>query len=309
MTWGLRWLCHSINKGSEVKAMSIFRDLKEADGLTDRETDIRNYLLDHPENVLHMSSRQLGEATYTSAPTVTRLCKKFGCDGWPDFKLRFVSELKDNQGQEEQKTVELSEQENLVTLLQKVSETYDQALDATRKELSLTQLLRIKKLLQNHPYIDFYAYDTNIFLASCARSQLIHTGKVVSVYSESDVQVLSTLLDRPGHLAVLISHSGENSRLIELAHLLQRKRRKIIVLTAYKSSTLAQLADELLLAAAPWGLEKMAWPMFATSVKYLLDLMFAISFSSEYADNVARNEHYDSIGAEHFWGLRESDNF
>lgn len=126
---------------------------------------------------------------------------------------------------------------------------------------------------------------------------------------EADVQVVSTLLDRTGHLAILISHSGENSRLIELARLLRRKRRKIIVLTPSKTSTLAQLADEFLLAAAPWGLEKMAWPMFATSVKYLLDLIFAITFSSEYANNVARNEHYDAIGAEHFWGLLESDNF
>ena len=90
--------------------MSIFRDLKEADGLTDREADIRNYLLDHPENVLHLSSRQLGEATYTSAPTVTRFCKKFGYAGWSDFKLRFISELKDDRDKEDQETVELSEQ-------------------------------------------------------------------------------------------------------------------------------------------------------------------------------------------------------
>lgn len=289
--------------------MSIFRDLKEAGGLTDRETDIRSYLLDHPENVLYMSSRQLGEVTYTSAPTVTRFCRKLGCDGWSDFKLRFASELKDTHDREEQETIELSEHENLVTLLQKVSEIYDQALDTTRKELSLTQLLRVKKLLQEHPYIDFYAYDTNVFLASYARSQLIHAGKIVSVYSESNVQVVSTLLDRSGHLAILISHSGENSRLIELARLMRRKRRKIIVLTPSKTSTLAQLANEFLMAAAPWGLEKMAWPMFATSVKYLLDLLFAIAFSGEYANNVARNKHYETVGAEHFWALLGSDNF
>lgn len=287
--------------------MSLIKDMKEAASLTDREESIRDYFLNHPENITSMSCRQLGEATYTSAPTVTRFCKKFGCDGWPDFKLQFLSELNDGQSEDRQENVVLSEQENLVTLLQKVRDVHDQALDTTRKALSLTQLLRIKKLLLEHPYIDFYAYDTNIHLASYASGQLIHAGKIAAVYSEVNLQVVSTLLDYPGHLAILISHSGENSRLIELARLLRRNGRKTIVLTPKKTSTLAQIADEFLLASAPWKLERLSRPMFSASVKYLLDLMFVITFTSQYATNLARNDRYDTIGAAYFWGLTKPE--
>ena len=52
-----------------------------------------------------------------------------------DFKLQFVSELKSNQNEQGKETIELSEQENLVTLLQKLSGIYDQTLDTTKKPL------------------------------------------------------------------------------------------------------------------------------------------------------------------------------
>lgn len=289
--------------------MSLLRELKEAQTLTEREVDLRNYLLDQPEQVQRMSCRQLGAATYTSAATVTRFCKKFGCDGWPDFKLRFVSELKSGFGREEG-AVRLSERENMVTLLQKTSDIYAQALEDTKKALSLSQLLRIKKLLLEHAYIDFYAYDTNLHLARYASSQFFHAGKIAATYSEMDVQVLNTLTAPEGHLAILISHTGENSRLIELARLLRRGKTKLIVITTGKETTLAKMADEFLYAPRPTVIDepetaKFGVPTFFTATKYLLDLMFAIVFTSKYADNLSLNQRYDTIGADGFWALNK----
>lgn len=126
--------------------------------------------------------------------------------------------MKSGQSLGENESVQLSEQENMVTLLQKVSEVQDQALEATRKALSLSQLLRIQNLQLKHPYIDFYAYDTNLHLARYASSLFFHAGKISATYSETNIQVLSTLFAQPGHLAILISHTGENTRLIELGN-------------------------------------------------------------------------------------------
>ena len=151
--------------------MSLISDLKSAPQLTDREKDIRDYFLNHPEHIAEMSCRDIGEATYTSASSVTRFCQKFGCKGYPDFKLRFLSDVKGGQILDDPGSVQISERENMVTLLEKVSEVQTQALEATRNALSLSQLLRIQRLLLEHTYIDLYAYDTNIHLARYAGSQ------------------------------------------------------------------------------------------------------------------------------------------
>lgn len=290
--------------------MSLLQELKNTQELTEREIGIRNFLLEHPENIQQMSSRQLGEATYTSAATVTRFCKKFGCDGWPDFKLRFVSDIKSGRVIDSRKEVQITDRENMITLLQKVSEAQNNALEATRKALSPSQLLRIQKLLREHLYLDFYAYDTNIHLARYACSQFFHAGKIAAVYSETDIQVLNTLIAPEGHLAILISHTGENSKLIALARLLRRNKTKIIVITSSKDTTLGKIADEYLFAPRPSTVgevetDKLSIPTFFTATKYLLDVLFSITFSERYTENMSLNHRYDTIGAASFWDLNE----
>ena len=290
--------------------MSLLNDLKKASQLTERENDIRSYFLGHPEHIADMSCRDIGEATYTSASSVTRFCQKFGCKGYPDFKVRFLSDVKGGQILDDPASVQISERENMVTLLGKVSEVQTQALEATRKALSLSQLLRIQRLLLEHPYIDFYAYDTNIHLARYAGSQFFHAGKIAAVYSETDIQVLNTLIAPEGHLAVLISHTGENFKLIELARLLRRNKTKTIIITSGKETTLGKMADEFLYAPRPSTIgevetDKLSIPTFFTATKYLLDLMFSIAFSARYAENMSLNHRYDTIGAATFWELNE----
>ena len=291
--------------------MSLLDDLKKASQLTERENDIRSYFLSHPEYIADMSCRDIGEVTYTSASSVTRFCQKFGCKGYPDFKIRFLSDIKGGQISGDPASVQISERENMVTLLEKVSEVQAQALDATRKALSLSQLLRIQRLLLEHPCIDFYAYDTNIHLARYAGSQFFHAGKIAAVYSETDIQVLNTLIAPKGHLAVLISHTGENFKLIELARLLRRNKTKTIIITSGKETTLGKMADEFLYAPRPATIgevetDKLSIPTFFTATKYLLDLMFSIAFSAQYAENMSLNHRYDTIGAATFWELNES---
>ncbi len=290
--------------------MSLINELKNATRLTERENDIRDYFLNHPEHIIDMSCKDVGEATYSSAATVTRFCKKFDCKGYPDFKLRFLSDVKSRQFVSESSSVQLSERENMMTLLQKVSQIQDQVMDATRKALSLSQLLRIQRLLLEHPYIDFYAYDTNIHLARYASSQFFHAGKIAAAYSETDVQVLNTLIKLPGHLAILISHTGENRKLIELARLLRRNKTKLIIITSGRETTLGQMADEFLFAprlstVGELETDKLGIPAFFTATKYLLDLMFSIAFSGRYTENVSLNHRYDTIGATAFWDLNE----
>ena len=288
--------------------MSLIKDLREAEGLTERESDLRDYFLNHPEHIAQMSCRELGEATYTSAASVTRFCKKFGCTGYPDFKLRFLSDVKGGHAFDEGGSFQLSERENMVTLLQKVGEMQSRAIEITREALSLSQMLRVQKMLLDHPYIDFYAYDTNIHLARYASSLFFHAGKIAATYSETNVQVLNTLSAQPGHLAILISHTGENTRLIELARLLRQKNIKRIIITNDKQTALAQLADEFLFAATSDGMDKMWSNTFFTAAKYLLDLMYAIVFCGDFSDNMSLNHRYEDIGRASFWSLRPGSN-
>ena len=73
--------------------MGLIQRMKNQQTMTERERDICNYILEHPEKVESISSRELGHVTFTSAASVTRLCQKLGMKGFPEFKIQFVREL------------------------------------------------------------------------------------------------------------------------------------------------------------------------------------------------------------------------
>lgn len=87
-----------------------------------------------------MSSRELGHQTFTSAASVTRFCQKLGVKGFPEFKIKFVSELRDGYLDEKQEKIMMSERENVVTMVRKITEIQKQAVMETQRKFRIASL-------------------------------------------------------------------------------------------------------------------------------------------------------------------------
>ena len=286
--------------------MGLIRQMKEQENMTERERDICNYILEHPEQVESISSRELGHATFTSAASVTRLCQKLGMKGFPEFKIQFIREVQNGQMEEKQEKVTMSERENVVTIVRKATCVQQQAIEETKKELSYSQLVRIGKWIAEATCVDFYVYDMNVYLAEYGRSQFFHAGKVANVLSATNIQGLQAAMPAEGHIAILISHTGENERLVEIAKMLKRNNTKIIVMTAKRNGSIASFADELLYAAAQKKVEELWNSMFFASGKYLLDILYGMEFSRKYEENLRLNKKYEQSGEKILWGIKEA---
>lgn len=283
--------------------MTLIKRLKMQEELTDRERDIAKYILENPGQIIEMSSRELGHATFTSAASVTRFCQKMGMKGFPEFKIKFVSELHDGQWEEEQEKIILSERENVVTMVKKATQIQEQAVEETRKNISYSQLMRIGRSIGNASSVDFYVYDTNIYLAQYGCALFYHAGKRSAVYSAVNLQGLHAGMPSDGHLAVIISHTGRNERLAEIEMLLKRNGTEIIAITSEQNGIIAEYADEVIIAAGSEKVEEFWTSMFFASVKYILDILYGIEFSRNYKKNIQLNEKYEKIGRSHLWGL------
>lgn len=60
--------------------------LNEDIKLNETEMNIYHYINAHLDKVIYMRIRELANATYVSTTTILRFCKKFGCEGYSDFK-------------------------------------------------------------------------------------------------------------------------------------------------------------------------------------------------------------------------------
>lgn len=285
--------------------MGIIQQMKCQQNMTEREKDICNYILEHPEKVESISSRELGYVTFTSAASVTRLCQKLGVKGFLEFKLQFVRELQHIQIEGTQEDVTISERENVVTIVRKATYVQQNAIEDTKKEFSYSQLVRVGKIIAEASCIDFYAYDMNVYLAEYGRSLLYHSGKTSNVLSATNIQGLQAAMPSEGHAAILISHTGENKRLVEIAKMLRKNKTKVIILAGKQNSTMASYADEFLYAAGKKKVEEFWNSMFFASVKYILDILYEMEFSRKYEESLKLNLRYEQSGEKYLWGLTD----
>jgi len=275
--------------------MGIIRDLKNTRNLTEREKSICSYILEYPEKLLNMSARQLGEATYSSASAVVRLCQKLGMKGYPEFKIQYFSELKEMNPESYENIQRLSEQDRAIDLAVKVREMQNSAIEQTRNELQLPQLARVNQYIKEAQYIDFYGFDVNVAIASYACNQLLHAGKIAQTYVAYNEQEMMSLKKLDDHVAVIISHSGKNERLVSVAKNLHRQKTRTVLLTPKTEEDLAKYCDEVLYAAGRGYLEDFGNIQFTSSVKYLLDVFFCMAFTSQYEANMQVNSVYNEI--------------
>ena len=85
--------------------MNLFINLKENKDLSKNERILADYILKHPEDVLKMSSKDLGKVCFVSTATVYRLCDKLGLSGFSDLKIKITSSLDDYRKSNEDLTL------------------------------------------------------------------------------------------------------------------------------------------------------------------------------------------------------------
>jgi|GEM_PF-4674496 len=73
--------------------MNIITRMAEREGFTDTGCQIIDYIMYHDTELAQMTIGQLAKQTYTSNPTIIRLCRKLGMDGFREFKVRFAGDL------------------------------------------------------------------------------------------------------------------------------------------------------------------------------------------------------------------------
>ncbi len=71
------------------------RILKELPSLSSTELYIYKYIMNHPAEVAKMTIGDLAAKTNTSTASILRLCRKYGCQGYSEFKYKLRNELGD----------------------------------------------------------------------------------------------------------------------------------------------------------------------------------------------------------------------
>ncbi|MTD38902.1 SIS domain-containing protein [Erwinia sp. CPCC 100877] len=147
-------------------------------------------------------------------------------------------------------------------------------------------------MIEKSDQVDIYGSGMNYHIACEFSYMLSRIDKRVNVPESTNTRINQALLSDKTHVAVVLSHTGNTKQYEELLHILRKKETKIIILTGYLSSKLAQLSDYKIYVMPGRKFSDMGPMFFSESTKYVLNILFALLFTKNYRMNVDRSSEY-----------------
>jgi len=263
--------------------MRLLKAMHETESFSTTEKAVIQYIMDNPRNIVDLSIRELAEKTFTSSAAIFRLCQKLGLKGYTEFKIKFISEVSRTSSFEKQvRDRPITNQDTVLSVVTKMASLEIEAIEETKNEMDAAQLVRLAAYLDKAKQIDFYAFDDNLYIAQMTSYNFLQINKLAVVNIAANSQYMQALSSNQDHVAIVLSRTGENKRLVDIAKILQENGVKSILLTPIKESKLVTMCDEFLYVANTEEYLDMGSLIFGAGVRYYLDVLFGLLLSKNY---------------------------
>jgi DNA-binding MurR/RpiR family transcriptional regulator len=221
-----------------VRLRGIFNSLKKA------ERKAAEYLMASPDSIQKMGVVEFASHAHCSQATVVRLAKRLGYEGFPDMRMDFAS------ADASVPYRDIAMQDDPETVLQKVFTNAIQALNDTLAAIDTSQYNRAVESMLAARSMAFLGLGNAAVVAREAYHKFLRVGVSCHTAEDIDLQliILSAHLQKKDVL-IAISHSGESKPIIATSRVAKKKGVSVIAITNFPRSTLAKLADIVLLTA------------------------------------------------------------
>lgn len=280
--------------------MRLLKEMKEGQNFSTTEQNIIDFMLQNPKQLVDLSIRQLAEKTYASSAAIFRLCQKLGLKGYTEFKIKFISEI--SRADSFEKMIgekPITAKDNALSVLNKVARLQIEAIEETKNELDIAQVMKLAAWIDEAKVLDFYAFDNNVRLAQLASCCFMQLGKPSIASSAANFQFAQAISSTPDHLAILLSRTGENRKLIRIAKTLRGRKVRSIALTPSQDCPIAKLCDESLYVANTIEYMDLGYFIYSTGVTYLLDMLLGLIMARHYNRAMNLDENLNDLMGRH----------
>lgn len=200
--------------------------IEQLKSLNELETLVFDYIATHEKDVLNMKIQELADATHVSTTTILRFCKKAGCNGFSEFKIKYRYYLETPK--EKHSIVELS---SLFDYFYKVDHAdFKKKLENTAKILANKKGIIFVGIGGSGILAKYGAYVFNSYKINCR------------YYADPYYQICD--MDYSQHAVCILSITGNSEELIEKAWKYKEKQAYIITITNREDTALVKFANE-----------------------------------------------------------------
>lgn len=208
------------------------------------------FLLKHPEQAVGCSIHRLAEMIFCSVSTIVRLCQKTGFDGYKELQRSLMYELAIRKENSQIQLQEISQQDSLEELVNKVTYKNIASLEDTRKLINLEELEQCICMMEEAGNIGLFGIGASLLVAKDFHLQLLRVNKNCYTAEDWHSQLLMARNMTEKDLAIIISYSGMTEEMIICAKTAKEQGAPVISISRFEDSPLAKLADCSLAVAA-----------------------------------------------------------
>ena len=200
------------------------------------EKQAADYVLAHMDKVRELSLEKLAVRSGVSQPTIVRMTKALGFQGYKEFRYAVIEQLaeirKENSRANPMYGYTLSGQDRLEDIPGKVAVTSQMMMEETLKNLSADVFKKVICALKKARIIDIYSVENSNAVASDLLTKLLYLGLSCRHFD-----------DYYHHVAVGISYSGYSRDTVEVMKEAKKSGAVTIVITNFRDSLITKYAD------------------------------------------------------------------
>ena len=210
--------------------------------LSEAERKIGEYIIQNPELIPHMTTKELSVKSEVSQATIIRFCKSIGIESYKSFKLALVKDLTLTEvGLTDFST--LQKKDSPYDLFHKVIQVNKSAIESCANSMDKKELLEAVEAIKVAEKIVFFGVGGSSTAAFDAQYKFTKLGyqSITSLDFHYMLSLIPHLSENDVFIA--ISTSGKTKDVLELARFAQKKGAKVIAITNINKSPLYKEAD------------------------------------------------------------------
>lgn len=220
---------------------SILECMRESLATLSRtERRVAELILSRPHAVLSWSITEVSKLAQTSDPSVIRLCRRMGCNGFPALKLELAQALA--RAQQAPRPHPVTDSDPISEMMADVLRRSEEALRNAHDDMRPIAIEQAASAIAKATRIEIYGLGASGFLAQEAQYRLAVLGLPAVAYCDPVIQNTTAPLLKKGDVAIAVSFSGLTQYLVESVTLAKNSGACIVTISP-AGSPIAMLAD------------------------------------------------------------------
>ncbi|ARY90442.1 MULTISPECIES: MurR/RpiR family transcriptional regulator [Lacticaseibacillus] len=215
--------------------------------LSRQEKKLADFLQTHPDRASQANIAELSAITGVSTATISRFAKALG---YPNFQALRMALVQSSPEPDQTLFAELSPDDSVETLAQKIFTSNIDALRTTLANLDTTALAKAIEWITHADHLGLFGLGASNLVALDGYHKFLRTAIPVAYAADYHMQLMAATHLGANDAMILTSHSGEDKDAIALADLAKQQQVPLIVITGSPASRLAKMADAAFVAVA-----------------------------------------------------------